>query len=180
VAANLLTSLRSPGRLCIEPSNLGGTFPFGGTDIGMSVDIDLEPVQHTEWLREEGFGKETLDGIALGESWVIRAVVRKPNETALAAVMLDGTWASGSYTYPSSFKPGYLMSNKAIKLLFVPTDETQKFVYFPSALPSVEESGRVRLAIGSFSELDGVAFVARRSPTDTRMVVWAPKAAITL
>jgi hypothetical protein len=143
--------LRVPGRLVVNPTNMSSAAPtYGGTDLGLVRDVAIHPGRGWEVVRDESFGVEANDVLDLGESWSLVAVMRNLTDpvfsTFFPAVATGAVTGKKMVDYPGStpFRPGTLRSGSAVKLLFVPDDtERHRFVYFPKALPLVEEAAEI-------------------------------------
>lgn len=147
--SNINALLRVPGRLCLAPSNMSGSFPFGGTDLGLVADVVVVPGQVTKELREEGLGVVTKHGIGLGEAVKIRLAVRSLEQGHgshfFVAATGDVTGEESIIHNPVANPPGGVVAT--VSLMFCPFDETQDFVWLPAAAPHVDEAAELAKSI---------------------------------
>lgn len=168
---NVREALRVPGSFCINPvqGSLPSAFPHGGTGLGLVRDVECHLQVGTDEITAEEFGGTVTEVIYCGERVYFAAFLRAMDNDAIAAIFPNtsvGSVPSGSgdrridYNPVSGIRPGKKLSDLAVPLLFSPLDlERHHFVYFPKAIPRVEETALLQL---SFAEEVGiaVAFVA--------------------
>lgn len=131
---NPINSLRIPGRLCADPTNLAGAFPHGGTDLGLVSEQRFRLNAERGEVRAEEFGGEATEYVIAGQSPVYAAFL-----TGLDSNMLAKIFESG-FKYPGSNAPGTLGSARGFKLLFSPRDTVNHpglIVYNAVGLPDV-------------------------------------------
>lgn len=147
------TILRQPGRLCITPTSLAitGAFPWGGTSLGMTRDgMELSlPMGLTPLRGMDRAG--AFDWLWVGGEPMITCELYQWDDDVLATLFPTTFSSSGSVAakrllaYPGPGR-GVLMSAYAVKLLFSPLDTRRgKCVYFPAAVPALEETARLVL-----------------------------------
>lgn len=140
--------MRVPGRLVVTPTNLATSFPYGGTELGVMVDHALVPNQQVYLIRAEEYGGIPVEGVHGGESWVLVAVLKSWDPTALDLLfpgLAAGTTTQKPRVYGND-SIGSKLADRVVKLLFAPHDEDRHpMVLFYAALPCVEESARIRL-----------------------------------
>lgn len=149
----LARALRNPGRLVLNPSNLAGTFPYGGTSLGFVREARLSfDVAYRE-LRDPTSG-------------AVLKVVRKTVEVPRLAVALDGpqwdenataglftkTTAAASLPHPSPAETrleGTLLPAVVPTwgtLLFDAEDPKHPSVGFRNAVPKLDPTRMVAFA----------------------------------
>lgn len=163
--------LHVPGRLCVNPTSLATAWPHGGTGLGLVGDVVVKPGQASEHLHEESFGVETIDVLDLGEAWTLAATLRSFDSDAVAAVFpatVTGTTSGKTgVAYPgASYRAGTLRSSNSVSLLFTPDDPGRHdFVYFPRAVPLVDEAAELQRQIAK-EQVVAVMFVAIRDSSN--------------
>lgn len=177
LATNLNALLRVPGRLCANPSDLTQSFPFGGTDLGLVMDVYARPHKVVKRLKEENLGTTVVGGIDLGEAWAIAAGVRaleQGNAAKFGFTVEEGSVSGepGIVHNPVSNLAGKLITTFA--LMFAPFDELQQFfVYMPAVIAypdvaaemakSMQRDGVTLVAFDATPRTsDGYAFIARK------------------
>lgn len=144
------------GQLCTTSGSftltVGGTFPWGGTALALVKNVVALPVRKWVPLRDEPIGGShiPLDGIDLGEAWVVRGSFRTFDPDVVKNVF--ASTAAGSSTgltgiqFPNAntYRTGTLASSRAGKFMFSPDDvENQRFLYLYNAFPIVPEGGEL-------------------------------------
>lgn len=121
------TILRAPGRLVVNPTDLGAAFPYGGTEAGLaqSVRLDRAPVFSPDFMAEE-YGSQAFDGLKLREDYSASAVLTQWTDDSLAAAGWPASSGTGNlptatYNCTSSSLPARL-AGLAHTLLFVPEE----------------------------------------------------------
>lgn len=121
------TILRAPGRLVVNPTDLGAAFPYGGSEAGLaqSVRLDRKPVFSPDFMAEE-YGSQAYDGLKVREDYSASAVLAQWTDDTLAAAGWpassgSGTIPSASYDCTTSTLPARL-AGLAHTLLFVPEE----------------------------------------------------------
>lgn len=153
--ADISALFKVPGRLCVNPASFSGTYPYGGTDLGLLREIRLRVQNFTEDVSEEGLGVKVVWGkLDMGELWHIAAIVRAPDQGQLHRLFgASKTGAVSGRTIVVS--PGASLSPvvrvgawlPTVKLLFAPNDVTQWHVYFPAATADLEEEAELALSL---------------------------------
>lgn len=142
--ANIRKALRVPGQLCVGATNLAIAFPHGGTALGVKREMSLRAIPNVYLSRREGFGKQIVEGLHLGEAWSIAATFRTNDKDVLSTVFFGPSAGASGETrvqYPGTSKPGLRWSTRAVKLVFSPDDDTNhRFVIFYAAMPMPGES----------------------------------------
>lgn len=164
-----------PGKLVKDPTNLGTTYPYGGTELGLTTAILFKPGVRSRIHFAEEFGGAHIENTFVGELVMLSLVLRGFDPDALARVFpnvstgtitgkpgIDGRVSSGSNL------PGYRMSNKAFKLLWVPDDlvDTEALIIY-NAIPGVEETAALAMSV---SEEFGTPVFFLGAPDTTKRV----------
>jgi len=160
--------LRIPGRLLINPTNLNSAFPHGGTELGLTRDAEMRLGINTSLVTAEEWGQAPVEAVYTGESAVFAAVLREWDNDAISNVFPNtGTGStSGDRTIlgrtSGANRAGYLLSNKAVVLLFSPKAvDRHPMVLVRKAVPLVEISSMLSL---SLAEEFGIGVVFQALP----------------
>lgn len=159
--------IRVPGRLSHSCTSLTTAWPHGGTGLGLCDQIIIKPNRRVLPIRDEGYGA-VVEGIDLGEEWMLMATLRGWDEDAVnklfPATTVGSTSAKRGVYYPNAFRPGTKLSASAIKLVFTPDDEfNHRFLVIRSALPltksdteiELESSAEHKISVVFWSTIDG-------------------------
>lgn len=120
--------IRAPGRIVIDPLDgfAGGSYPYGGSEIGRANLCVLQPLGEPLRVFAEGLG-ETNEILEPGSRWVWSCFLRGWNDKAVELLLPDG-FAEGDvsqhavFSAPGSQYAGRSALDRARKLLFVPDD----------------------------------------------------------
>lgn len=143
------------GKLVKDPTNLAAAFPYGGTELGLTTSILFKPGVRSRQHGAEEFGGAYVESTFIGEVAMLCLTIRGfdadiltrvfPNVSAGATTGntgIDGKVSGGGVNVP-----GYRMSGKAFKLLWVPDDtEVSEALILYSAIPGVEETAALAFA----------------------------------
>lgn len=176
--------VRYPGRLCLNPTAVGGVFPYGGKSLGLIAEIALVVTKHVERVTEEALGvKVTLDALDMGETWGIVALVRAPDQGLIENFFMANAVGLGTgekgVIYPGTTntpisQPGVWLGSRGLKLLFDPFDRNQWPVYFPKVAPHVGEQARMAKSVMKKWGVP-VAFEALPPDDGSETVQWRPR-----
>lgn len=183
---DLVNVLRVPGRLCMNPTSLSGSYPWGGTALGVNREISVSPMARYAPIEAEEFGQEIIDQVYLGEQWMLGFILQSYDRDAVTAFFRNSVLAGqGSSQKPAirfphaGVRAGTLLSGTAKKLLFSPDDtDNHPMVYFPRALPMVKETAALNMMLNSPTEIALV--VAAIRDTTNRAAIVERKATLTL
>lgn len=146
--------LRTPGRLCINPTDLTADFPHGGTNLGGARSVRLEV--DTPHLRvpnpEKGGLQETFEGNKrIRFVCILREFSDAVLSTLFRSAVTGGTSAEKGIAFPQSGDvPGKKGTDRAVKLLWVPYNTAQHpAVLIPRAIPILSQSLE---SLGAFQE----------------------------
>lgn len=149
-----LSALEVPGRLVKGPTDLTGSYPYGGTELGLLRDVWWELVDVYQRHTAEEFGARVVGDLWSGEAFSLAFALRSLDDDALAAVWPNtrvGEVSQHRVLYgPGPRRPGMLTETaKAAALLFVPDDvQNHDAVLLPRALPRRDRLSRVPLYLG--------------------------------
>jgi len=141
---DLAQVLQTPGRLCIGPTTLTTTFPYGGTALGSTREIRVVRTTGYYDVDAEELGGQVVESVWSGENYALGCYFRQWDETALGTVLENTTTGSTSKRVTvkhwmdnsGGTEPGALLSARSVKLLFVPDDpDRNRAVIFYRALP---------------------------------------------
>jgi hypothetical protein len=144
---DVVNAMKVPGRLSIDPTSLTtGSYPWGGTAIGLHAGIRAVPHKTTYVIRGGEYGMVPVEAIECGEAWTIVARLASADPAALAKLFAG--YAAGSVTgHPVLTGPsgvGAVVSTRKAALLFTPFDQdNQPCVLFYAALPLLTEDGEI-------------------------------------
>lgn len=160
--ANVRNVRYIPGRLYANPTDLSTTAPFGGTALGLVRDMIFKPIVRTSTVTAEEFGSPVIEAVYAGEQALFSCVLREFDSDAISAIFPNS--AAGSTTGDriiqgrvsgSVNRPGYLLSNKQLTLLFMPRSlDHHPCILMRNAIPAVDETMEIQL---SLSEEVGMA-----------------------
>lgn len=144
------TSLRVPGRLCADPTNLALAFPHGGTDLGLVRAIRFRPGFLSERLPFEEFGGKIGETVHGGQTprlgVVLLGFTDAMSQRVFPETFVGATLAKRGIRSTSATLAGRLGSASTFKLLFSPrhtADHPGLILYAASAI--VEEIEEVPL-----------------------------------
>lgn len=162
--------INAPGRVCFSPSSLSSAFPHGGTAIGTTRAGKMRHFGAYHPITDEAFGVEVRATVWCGENLALAMVLRECDDDALG-LMFPNT-ATGTTSQhkvvasPGSNRPGLLLAEKAVVLLFSPDDpERVPALLLYKAEPRFEEVTEYDLALNKRLETV-VVFTATRDSSD--------------
>jgi hypothetical protein len=157
-----------PGRLVKDPTNLAIAYPYGGTELGLTTAMIFKPGIQSRQHGAEEFGGAIVESTYVGEVATFCCALRGFDADALARVFPNvvtgaATGKTGvSASAGGANLPGYRMSGKAFKLLWVPDDTVENHgLLIYNAIPGVEETAELALSI---SEEFGIPVFFMASP----------------
>lgn len=146
------------GWLVKDPTNLAGTFPYGGTALGLARDHEFRPNVKSFDVQAEEWGHATTSVLFTGQTPIFAAVLRETDADAIRLVMPGAAAVSGAPSrtitvgQPGSpqaaVPPGSFLDDKACVLLFAPKDPDDHdaiLLYRAVAMP--EESAALQLSL---------------------------------
>ena len=168
-------ALKVPGRLCWNPTDLTGTYPFGGTALGLMRGHELEILPRRHPLTAEERGGMTVDHVYLGDEYRFAAILLAWDLDLVPALMLDGdvggTTGQASLApnvVTGSSVPGSLLSDQSGVLYFSPNADQHPGVLFYRALPMFADRGSVSF---NLAREFGIPYVWHATPDDTGRTV---------
>lgn len=127
-SGNSARVIRAPGRLVINPTVAfdGGTYPYGGTEVGKSNLCVLQSLGSSFRVESEGLG-EASDILEGNNHWVFTCLLRGWDDDAVLQ-LLSGGYQAGTVTQhsvfhvPGSRTPGQSALSRAVILAYIPDD----------------------------------------------------------
>jgi hypothetical protein len=163
--ADLAQVLQTPGRLCISPTSLSGSFPYGGTSLGSVREIRVARTSGYYDVSAEELGGQVVESVWSGENYALGCYLRQWDETALGTVF-ENTLTTGTSKHVAvkhwmdasgGTEPGGLLSARSVKLLFVPDDtDRNRSVIFYRALPRLAEVTEILMNVRNRVEFPAV------------------------
>lgn len=125
-AGNVARIVRAPGRLVVNPTDLGAAYPYGGTEVGKSNLCVLQPRGTGFRVEAESLGEAT-DVLESSNEYVFACFLRGWDDDAVAQ-FLSGGFTAGAvskhavWSEPGTTVPGASALDRALILLYVPDD----------------------------------------------------------
>lgn len=120
--------IRAPGRIVIGPVEplRGGTFPYGGTEIGRANLCALQPLGEAYRVENEGLG-EVGDILEAGNRWVFSCFLRGWDDRAVELLLQSGfergaVTQHAVFSVPGTRAAGRSALGRAVVLVYVPDD----------------------------------------------------------
>jgi hypothetical protein len=164
MASDVEGVLFNGGRLAINPTDLSGAWPYGGTELGVASFVRAFPR-----FLSQSYEREQDNGIQhvayLGERWRVGALLEQWNNDAAAAVFPNTRLATGDRILTS---PGQALSAgqspTSVKLLIAPFDEWEdgQALILYDAVPLIEETAELNF---SFIRTFRLAMLFEAQPT---------------
>lgn len=124
-AGNVSRTLRAPGRLVVNPTDLTRAFPYGGTEVGKTRLVVLQTLGVLFPIKSEGLGGEPTDVLEGPPQYVFSCFLRGWDDDAVRLFFRDN-YVQGAVTGHSLMRePGLRRSGssalgRAVALLYVP------------------------------------------------------------
>lgn len=141
------------GKLVKDPTNLAIAYPYGGTELGLTTAVLFKPGVQARQHGAEEWGGVKIENTFIGEVAMLSLTLRGFDADALGRVFPNIAVGAATGRTGISGKvngtnlPGYRMSGKAFKLLWVPDDlEECEGLLLYSAIPGVEETAELQLS----------------------------------
>lgn len=141
-SGTITRTIRNPGRLVVDPTSLSGSYPYGGTEVGLSTQATLSVLSDEPFrVWSEGLG-EVTDVLEPNKRFAFSCLLRGWDHDAIE-LLFPRNYAAGAvspnhalYQEPGTRTPGQSASGRAVVLLFVPDDLLHgKAVLCYSAIP---------------------------------------------
>lgn len=161
---NVLSIIKGPVRMILTPTNLSATYPYGGTEMGLSRAHDFRWGMRGHTERAEEWGGAPTKRIYTGDWAVLAAVLRSTDPDAIAAVFPSYVaGASGAATVVPDVN-GSARAGKEVTgvlLLLTPKDSptSQNSLLIYNALPQLDAAAALQLSRRTEGGV-GVAFEA--------------------
>ena len=128
-AGNVHRIIRGPGRVVINPTDEfdGNTYPYGGTQIGKTMQCVLAPQGRPLRVEYESLG-EAGEILEPNKAWTFGCVVRGWDDDAIEALFTAEHYVAGSvsghavYVEPGTRVPGEKGTGRAVTLAYIPDD----------------------------------------------------------
>lgn len=127
-ASSAARIIRAPGRLVVTPTTAfaSGTYPYGGTEIGMARMCQLTPLGTPYRVEAEGLG-EVNDILEPNIRWVFTCFLRGWDDDAVLKFLAPGHSAGSDsqhavYSVPGSLVPGKSALSRGLKIAYIPDD----------------------------------------------------------
>lgn len=125
---NAVKAIRAPGRLVVNPTQAfdGGTYPYGGTEVGRTNACIVQPLGVSFRIVAEGLGEAT-DILEANNQIVFTCFLRGWDDDAVR-LFLAGGYTAGTVTQhavwdmPGARTPGQSTLSRAVILAFIPDD----------------------------------------------------------
>jgi hypothetical protein len=144
--------VRTPGALVWNPSSLAGSFPYGGTALGMSRDqrFTTELQDREIWAEELGM---IVDRIYGGEIVRFRGVLRYPDNDAVGVIANNPDGSNGGFKFrvtgAGAVRPGtsgYAASGVLLFAARAATAHNSLLLY--KAIPDFDDAMELQLSLG--------------------------------
>ena len=144
---------RTPGKLIAGPTDLTAPPLYGGVELGVLKAQTFRPNAKVGWITAEEFADAHVDGIYAGFDGLFAGVMRTWDRELLTRVCYEVTPGSDGGTnldYSATgdaTRAGRLISEKAIKLLFVPfAPAHHEGLLLLEALPMLDSAYTIQLS----------------------------------
>lgn len=141
-APDVRRALRVSGRLCWNPTDLSGSYPFGGTALGLVRSAALRVRETPHVIRAEEFGGIPVEAVYTGEEYVLACVLSSWDADAVSLTSEDSSAGGATGRRVLSSRPGAsgaragsLVSSRSGILYFSPESDSHPGVLFRKALP---------------------------------------------
>lgn len=147
--------LRVNGRMCWNPTDLSGTYPFSGTALGAVTGAALKLRAGHHVIRGEEYGGAACDAVYTSQEVLLSVVLSAWDADALSTVTQDSGAGATTARRVMRYRPsteavraGSLVSANAGVLYFSPDSDAYPGVLFRSALPMLAENGSWPMNLG--------------------------------
>lgn len=154
-SADPLQALEVPGRVYRGVTGFSAA-PYGGTELGLLLDVRWELVDVFLRHRAEEFGAAVVGGLYAGEAFSLAFAIRSLDDDALVSAWPNSRVGAVSghrvFYGPGAVRPGALVesSSRTTSLLFVPDDaQNHDAVILPRAVPRRDPIQTAPLRVGS-------------------------------
>lgn len=125
-AGDVARIIRAPGRLVVGPTDLAAAYPHGGTEVGLTNAVVLQPTGSGFLVRNEALGEST-DVLEGGNEFAFACFLRGFDDDAVAQFFPDrhstGSVSGHSvFSVPGTNAPGASALGRAVIVLYVPDD----------------------------------------------------------
>lgn len=140
---------RTPGIVVVGATDLAGSAPYGGTQLGVVQFGRLRPLERVDEITAEEYGGETTELVLRGRDYVCTALVRGWDNDALQRFFRStASGASGTRVVNEpAGEAGDLGTDYAVSILFAPNDPRQPAWLLPRAVPLIQEAAELQASI---------------------------------
>ena len=125
-AGSASRTIKAPGRVVVNPTDLSTAYPYGGTEVGRTNAAVWLPQGTMFRVESEGLGEAT-DVLEANNRCAFACFVRGWDDDAIAK-FFSGNYTAGSvsqhavFSEPGTTTPGQSALSRAVILLYVPDD----------------------------------------------------------
>lgn len=148
--------IRAPGRVILNPTEAfdGGTYPYGGTEIGKTKLCAIQPLGTAMRVVSEGLGEAT-DILEADNRYFFTCMLRGWDDDAVRLLLAAG-YEAGTVTQhavfhePGSVTPGQSALSRSVILAYIPDDPVHvPGVLVYSGVPDWSEGAELAFQHGS-------------------------------
>lgn len=182
--ANSLNVRNVAARVVKDPTDLSAAFPYGGTELGLTMRNRFSPNIVTRETTREEWGGASASAHYLSERGLLAMVVRDMDPDMVAAIFPNTASVNGHTVIRGGFAtsqnlPGYDLSGLSGKILLAPLDPAaHEGVLLFNGLPVIDEDFSAEYGINSEVGI-GLAWLALPDSTG-RTWEWGKIAGMTL
>lgn len=141
----LTNIVRNRGRLIADPTSLTGTFPFGGTALGLTRTAAFRYNVQTAEVTAEEFGNRRVEAVYSGEQAEFGAVIRDYDSDMITKIF-PNTGSNGLVKSDKTDR-GILLSTRSHVLVFAPlAEDDHPWIVLYRALPIQDEAAEIQLS----------------------------------
>jgi hypothetical protein len=123
---NVMRTIRAPGRLVANPVDFRTDYPYGGTELGLTRAVIVQPLGTAFRVESEGLGEAT-DVLEGNTRWVVGFFLRGFDDDALTLLLSDyadrgAVTGHSHFRVPNRAIPGASGIPRARRLVYVPDD----------------------------------------------------------
>lgn len=152
---NPLNIIKAGARVVIDPTNLAGAYPYGGTPLGNFAGVQFRPHIRTRQVTAEEYGGQTSNVVFAGEGAILVGVVRDFDVDTVTAMYPNAApGGSGSAVVSSDLGsgatlPGTMLQAVAAVVLLAAREPTNPSVILYNAMPVVDEQLQAAYSVGA-------------------------------
>lgn len=153
--ANSLNIRNVAARVVKDPTDLSAAFPYGGTELGLTMKNRFAPNIVTRETTREEWGGAAASAHYMSERGLLAMTLRDFDPDMVAAVFPNTASVNGHRVVRGSFAssvnlPGYDLAGLAAKILLAPLDpDAFEGVLLFNAVPVIDEDFSAEYGIGN-------------------------------